>query len=370
MTAQPATAVVAARRDPALVARVVREVPLRYAAGPDARADRPAHVRAASGLAVVRTPAGLRLAVVQDDAHWLALVDPATGLADAVALPPGPGGRRLFETGRGNKLDKLDLESCLVLDDPERPGASLLVAFGSGSLPVRERIVVVRGLERGTAEVRVIDATRLYALLRGLADFAGAELNVEGAARVHTPEGPVVRLFARGNGAAAELEAELAAGAASGSATCDLPLDAFVGYLLDPAAAPAPPPWRVTRYSLGLLDGEPLGFTDAAPWGEQGDSVLYLAAAERSANAIEDGPVAGSVLGVLGADGQARWAPLVEASGAPFTRKAEGVAPAGEGADGEGRVWIVLDVDDPTRPAALCEVALAGGWGVPPADRR
>ena len=364
MSAGPPPPIATARRDPGLAARVVREVPLRYAAGPDAAADRPAHVRAGSGLARLRTPAGLRLAVVQDDANWIALVDPATGLADAVALPPGPGGRRLFETARGNKLDKMDLESCLVLDDPERPGAPLLVAFGSGSLAVRERVVVVRGLERGAADVRVVDASRLYALLRGLASFAGAELNIEGAARVRTPDGPAVRLFARGNGAAAEVSAELMTGTASGSATCDLPLDALVGYLLDPAITPAPPPWRVTPYDLGTLDSEPLGFTDATAWGEQGDSVLYLAAAERSANAIEDGPVAGSVLGVIGPDASARWAPLVEGPGEPFVRKAEGVAPA----DAAGRVWIVLDVDDPAQPAVLCEVALGGSWGAPPAD--
>ena len=52
-----------------------------------------------------------------------------------------------------------------------------------------------------------------------------------------------------------------------------------------------------------------------------------------------------------------RW--LTEASGAPFRRKAEGVARA----DVAGRVWIVFDIDDPTQPAVLCEVALEGDWG-------
>lgn len=368
--------VVVARRDPSLAARVVRELPLHYAAGADPTLDRPAHVRAGSGLARVRTPAGPRLAVVQDDANFVALVDPATGLAEAITLPAGPGGRRQFDTGRGNKLDKMDLESCLLLPDPERAEAAMLAAFGSGSLAVRERIVVVRGLEAGDPEVQVVDASRLYSLLRGLAAFAGAELNVEGAARVRSAAGEVVRLFARGNGAAAEVAAEIGLGGAgmpgaespgvgtpgigtpSGSATCDLPLEALAGYLLDPESSPAPPPSRVTRYDLGLLDGEALGFTDATAWAAAGDGVLYLAAAERSVNAIEDGPVAGSVLGVIAPDGAARWAPLVDAGGAPFVRKAEGVAPA----DAAGRVWVVLDVDDPATPAALCEVALEGGW--------
>ena len=352
-----------AQLDSRLGARVVRETPLFYAAGADPALDRPAYVRAGSGLARVQTPAGLRLAVVQDDANFIALVDPVTGHADAVTLAAGPGGRRLFELGRGNKLDKMDLESCLTLDDPDRPGASMLVALGSGALAVRERIVVVRGLDAdgvADAEVREVDASRLYALLRGLAEFAGPEMNVEGAALVHASDGAVVRLFSRGNGAAAELVAAASGGETGGvSATCDVDATAFVAYLLDPTNTPVPPPMRVVRYDLDALDGESLGFTDATPWATaSGAGVLYTAAAERSVNAIEDGPVAGSVLGVIGADGAARWAPLVDAAGAPFTRKAEGVAPT----DIAGRVWIVLDVDDPQQPAVLCEVVLDGDW--------
>jgi len=347
-----------ARRDPGLSARVVREVPLFYVAGADPALDRPAFVRAGSGLARVSTSAGERLAVVQDDANVVALVDPATGLAESIALPAGPRGRRLFDVGRGNKLDKMDLESCVALDDPERPGARMLVALGSGALAVRERIVVVRGLDAGgpeTAEVRVVDASLLYTLLRGRAEFAGAELNIEGAAQVRAADGEVVRLFSRGNGAAAELSAALSAVGGT-SATCDLDAGAFAAYLLAPATTPVPPSAHIVRYDLGALEGEPLGFTDATAWG---DGVLYLAAAERSVNVIEDGPVAGSVLGVMRAGGDVCWAPLVADTGAPFVCKAEGVAPS----DVPGHVWIVLDVDDPDQPAVLCDVALEGNWG-------
>ena len=351
---------VVSRQDPGLGARVVREVQLFYADGADAALDRPAYVRAASGLARVTTPAGERLAVVQDDANFIALVDPTTGLAESIPLATGPGGRRLFDVGRRNKLDKMDLESCLVLDDPERPGTSMLVALGSGALAVRERIVVVRGLEHGGpehVEVREIDASRLYGLLRARPAFAGVEMNVEGAVFVRGAAGAVVRLCSRGNGVVAEQSVETAATGGS-SATCDVDAATFVAYLLDPTTSPVPAPTHVVRYDLGALDGDPLGFTDATPWGEGG--MLYTAAAERSVNVIEDGPVTGSVIGVIGAAGEGRWAPLVEATGAPFRRKAEGVARS----DVAGRVWIVLDIDDPTQPAVLCEVALDGDWGV------
>src|SRR3954451_15602340 len=128
---------VRARHDPSLSARIVRSVPLLYAESADASLDRPAYVRSASGIARV---AGC-VAVVQDDASFVAVVDAATGLARAITLPAGEGGLRQFDDLRGNKRFKLDLESCVTVDEGE-----MLVAFGSGSTPARERIVLVRGV--------------------------------------------------------------------------------------------------------------------------------------------------------------------------------------------------------------------------------
>jgi len=102
---------VRARYDPTLSARVVRRVTMRYTGGADPTIDRPAHVRAASGIAWV----GAKVAVIQDDANFVALVDPATGLAESVALPRGAGGLRLFDDGRGNKAEKLDHEAVAVI---------------------------------------------------------------------------------------------------------------------------------------------------------------------------------------------------------------------------------------------------------------
>lgn len=342
------TPLVTAQRDPELAARVVRRLPLRYATGADPALDRPAHVRAGSGLAHLRTPAGERLAVVQDDANFVALVDPATGLAESVTLPAGAGGRRTFSKAEGTKHQKLDLEACCMLDHPARPGARLLVAFGSGSTDRREQVIVVGGLEAGpaeAAEVTLVDASALYAALRAETAFAGAELNVEGAARLRTADGDVVRLFARGNGAGNAM------GAAC-SATCDLDAAALAAYLTGPAPAPTPRPARVMRYALGDVDGERFGFTDATAY--QG-GVLYVAAAEASADVVDDGPVGGSALGLVGADGDARWAPIVGEDGGPFLEKVEGVA-----FDGAGRLWVVIDQDDPEQPSELCEVALEG----------
>ena len=131
-----------AKVDPALEVRVLGSRALRYDQPSDPRDDRPDHVRAASGLAIY----GGRLVVVQDDASFLAVV--ASDGVSAIKLPRGLDGRRRFEVAIGNKLDKLDLESCIAIDDE-------LWAFGSGSLPIREKICRVQH-----ATPRVVDAER------------------------------------------------------------------------------------------------------------------------------------------------------------------------------------------------------------------
>ena len=184
MTDHDADAVrrVAATPEPALVARIASRMPLRYRAGADPSLDQPAHVRAGSGVALL----GRRLAVVQDDANFLALVEPRSGVVDAVPLPAGPGGLRQFDDGRANKADKLDLEARVAVPGDERGGLRLL-AFGSGSTARRERVAEARGLDGAApaldgaaAALTLHELPAFYAALRAVPAFAGSELNVEG----------------------------------------------------------------------------------------------------------------------------------------------------------------------------------------------
>jgi hypothetical protein len=332
---QPSAPVRVGVPDPALRATVVARTPLRYAEGADRALDRPDHVRAGSSLA--RVPGGL--AIVQDDANFVALLAP-DGRVHAVTLPAGDGERRQFDDGRGNKRFKLDLEasfSALV------GGESWLVAFGSRSMRARETVAIVRGWERGAPSPTLVHVPALYTALRATAAFAGGELNVEGALL----DGDRVRLFNRGNGAARD-------GRLPADATCDLAWPALLAHLASPAAVPPPEPHDVVTYDLGTIDGVRLTFTDAIAWR---DRVLFLAAAERSADATVDGPVAGAAVGVIDRDGRTRWAPLHSADGQRFPGKPEGLAIADD-----GTLTLVLDVDDPERPAELCAVVLAGEW--------
>lgn len=261
-----------AHLDPSLRATIVSRRPLQYREGADAATDRPAHLRAGSSLCWF----GDRLAVVQDDANFIALVDPASGLAEAVTLPAGEGGVRLFDDGRGNKEFKLDLEACCAIHGPAGPR---LFAFGSGSKKRRRRVAVVDRSADEQLVVALIDATRLYVRLEEAADFAGSDMNIEGVLALRD----TVRLFGRGNGAARDGRLPL-------NATCDLPIGPLLAYLAAPAERPAPAPQAVVTHDLGHLDGLPLGFTDASAWGA---AVLYTAAAEASNGATADGMVSG-----------------------------------------------------------------------------
>src|ERR671913_278042 len=94
--------------DRQLQARVIGSHDMLYADGPSDQEDRPPHVLAASGLSAFRE----RLAVIQDDANWLALIDEDQTIT-AVPLPPGPDGSRVFTKSRGNADEKCDFEACI-----------------------------------------------------------------------------------------------------------------------------------------------------------------------------------------------------------------------------------------------------------------
>jgi hypothetical protein len=323
--------------DARLSVTVERTIPLWYREGAAPALDRPAFVRAGSGV----TWWGDRLAVVQDDTAFVALVDPVSGVAEAVALPVDDGVRQ-FGVARGNKARKPDLEAVLTLPDGR------LLAFGSGSTAARERLLTL-GPDRVP---RWVNAAPLYRALRAERAFAGSELNVEGAALV----GDRVRLFQRGNGA-------VVGGVAPVNATVDLALDdllaAMVRWVNDPTDDRGVALADVVSYDLGAIDGVALSFTDATAWpGSRPGRVAWLAAAEDSPDTYRDGVCAGSALGYVDADGAVGHQALRARDGAPFRAKAEGVAfDRGD----PTLAWAVLDLDDPERPSELCALRVVSG---------
>ncbi len=313
------------------LARVLSRRALLFSDGGDTRADRTPHVRAASGLAWQHlTPP--RLVLAQDDTSHLAVLDREGSVARALSLPHQIEGRKIFESRLGNKHHKLDLESCASLPDRcAGPGGVLVV--GSGSLAARERMVLVTG-ER----VELFALPALYAALRATRGFAGSELNVEGAAVL----GDALVLANRGNGAATE-------GCEPIDALITLKLDALMAHL---RGGPVPELGAPRALALGTLDGVRLTVTDlcATP----GGSLFFLAAAEASPNAIDDGEVVATALGRID-EGGVRIAPLGGEDDAPLRDKVEGLVWADP--DGAGdEVLVVVDRDDPDQPSELLRV--------------
>lgn len=313
-------------------ARVIARTPLLYRLGADASIDRPGHVRAGSSLRRV----GERLVVVQDDANFLAVLS-HDGTVDAITLPAGPGGKRQFDEGRGNKKHKFDLEAALTVATSE---GEELWAFGSGSSAVRTRIIRWR-----EGEPRVCEAKRWYQYLVEQKSFSGAELNIEGAL-IHRDE---LLIFQRGNGAPTNTHAAL-------DAVGVFDFGAFHAFVEAPETAEIPTLRATRRYDLGAVDGARLTFTDAALINDQ---VYYSAAAEASPDATRDGPVTAVAIGVFDeSDFSAQWALLEREDGSPLLDKVEGIS-AGKNPQ---TLYAVVDRDEPDLPAELLEVQLLGAW--------
>lgn len=320
-----------------MVARITRRLALHYQAGADPAQDRPAHVRAASSIVRFHD----ELLIIQDDALFVARVNPHTSAVGHLVLTQVEGGPRLFDKGRGNKSAKLDLEAAVVV---ESRGESLVLALGSGSTPVRERIVVLRRTA-GELTAEIVHAPQFYAMLRANAEFSGSELNLEGAVVI---DGALL-LLQRGNGAPAELDA------VDASATIDV--QAFCDHLA--GQSPCPELQNVRSYDLGRVDGSRLTFTDAAVDAGQ---LLYVAAAEASPDVTRDGPVSGVAIGVLSGDQPPRYALLLDERGSRCTDKVEGIASAGPVAAAAAvdvhELIGVIDQDDPDAPAELVHIRI------------
>lgn len=301
--------------------------------------DVPPYLRGAS--AVRRS--GDRLVIIQDDVNVLAFLRDGKGV-EAVLLPAGAAGRRSFDESRGNKDAKMDLEACAALPDGR------LVAFGSGSTPRRERLVV---LER-EAPPRIVEAGALYGLLRSVPAFAGSELNVEGA----TVLGDALVLFQRGNGAPV-------GGRRPVDATGELSVPRFVRWL--DGADRLPPLRNVVQYDLGSVDGVPYTFTDAAALAD--GRIAFLACAEASPNSYRDGRVLGCRVGFI-ARGEATVLDIRLPGGQPAVLKLEGIDAR---PDQAGLFDVVADRDDPAEAALRGVLTVRGktpqlglGRGRPP----
>jgi hypothetical protein len=237
------------------------------------------------------------------------------------------------------------MEACTAIVES---GREALLIMGSGSSLRREQILIIDWPPKNEEHIKHFHAPGFYATLRSQLDFAGCELNIEGAVLL---DDDCLRLFQRGNGAAWRGQDPL-------NATCDISWRMLRGHLDDPESVTPPRPQNIIQYDLGMLGGVRLGFTDGAL---RNGAMFFTATAEASPDSVVDGPVTGSVLGRIDRDGTARWAVLQDSDGTRFPGKVEGLV---LDSAVECRAWIVIDQDDPQVPSELCEIELRGGWSV------
>jgi hypothetical protein len=275
----------------------------------------PGHARAASALRLFEN----RLVVVQDDVNALAVVETEQGGVSAVLLPAHESGMRVFDDVLGNKRDKLDLEACVTLH-------GMLIAFGSGSTPAREQLVV---WDHGEAPI-LVAAPAFYREVRAAVTRGEGRLNIEGA----VARGGGLELFHRGNDVRD----------AGMNAIVEVQCDEFERWL---AGGETPRVAGVTTVDLGAESGVPFGFTDAVAIDD--DRIVVLACAEDSASAISDGAVLGCRVGML-ADGMLTMVDVHDVGGARSLLKLEGI----ERRPGSSIEFdVAVDVDRPTVPAML-----------------
>jgi hypothetical protein len=290
------SAPVRALEDPSLAALVVESHPLPGVSGGSALLD-------VDG----------RLLAIHDDAFRVSWIDRATFAVTPLLL--------LGDGAALAKADKPDFESAVRMSD----GA--VYVLGSGSTEKRCIVARIDAANRVTLRQRAT----LYDCVRS-ALASGERPNIEGA----IVAGERLRLFNRAAGR-------------TPNASVDVPLAALHGGDSHVLA--------LQLFELGTLEGVRLGFTDVAALPD-GRSV-FLAAAEDAPDAIADGPVLGSAVGLLEprASGVgARWTRLLGSDGRPSPYKVEGVVVNRDVRGG----WLLTDSDDARVPAMLLRVELRG----------
>lgn len=265
--------------------------------------------------------------------HWLIAQDDAThaavwsegSAAEALRVFPAVGGADTFSEAEDTKKLKPDLEAACTVATAEGDAALLL---GSGSLQQRMRAALVSCGEAGW-KVATADLAPLYERVAAVLDLPPPALNLEGACVV----GSHLRWFQRGH----------AAGVAS--AAVDVDLASLIAAVRGTTSTDAVALGAATAYDLGQIDGVPLAITDAAALPD--GRIIVSAAAEDAPDAVADGPIVASALGLIAGERVIDVVSLPQASDGEVW-KVEGLAVRGT-SGGRVELLAVVDQDDPQR---------------------
>ncbi|KAA9339081.1 hypothetical protein F0P96_00125 [Hymenobacter busanensis] len=246
-----------------------------------------------------------------------------------------------FATGRIPKHLKPDLECLTAAADAD--GAQGLLILGSGATTAREIgfWVDLPAAGNQVPEVHPLSLTVVYEALRG-AMKPGLVLNLEAAAATATE----LLLLQRSVGTEAGNVLYL----------CDL----YGALDLLRHRTHVVPSFRALEYTLPAIDGIPAGFSGATTFE---NSLFLTASVENTPDAVADGVVLGSFVGVIDfSKGQlgptARFAQLALANGQAYWGKVESVAVRRRLGTHRYELLLVTDDDAGGSTALLVELSL------------
>lgn len=270
------------------------------------------------------------LYVVADDELELGVFDlQSEKPGRALGIIPG----ELPDDPAQRKKLKPDFESLTRLPACSRYPHGALIALGSGSTELRKQGVLWPFVSSG----QLAEAPQLFSLqaLYGPLEKEFADLNIEGL----VIRGDSFKLWQRGNNLNPQ------------SSVIEYRLDDLYALLDGQAGVVSIQPQRIEHHDLGLAEGVPLTFTDAFALDD--GRCLFTAAAENTDDSYRDGECVGAAVGVIGVDGQLQGIWPVQP-----VHKIEGIS-AKEMPEGQLRVLLVTDADDPETPALLLETWLS-----------
>lgn len=274
-------------------------------------------IASASGLELL----GDQAWVISDDAVLLYAIDPASGAIVTTVTLYVPADGQL--TGL-QKKQKPDFEALASFTEN---GRTFLLACGSGSKKTgRDSAFIVDAT--APHSVARVSLTPLYNALRARPDVVGGDvLNIEAA----TVVGNEMWLFQRGN--------------ISGVHACiRYDLAAFLACLRAPGRAL--PTAQIVHYALPTLGDVRAGFSAATTARVGNDEIVVFAASlENTSDAVDDGKMLGSYVGILPRAGGTVTCGLVTQDGAPFLGKIEGVAALPGAAHSSIDLIAVTDTD-------------------------
>lgn len=276
------------------------------------------HLSAASGIVV----AGDFLYVVSDDELHLGVFD-VRGRAAGRLVRIFPGD--LPDAPALRKAAKPDLEALVRLPPFETCPHGALLALASGSRPNRRTgaVLALDADNRLAGTPLPLDLSPFYLPLE--ASFPA--LNIEGAVVLGTE----LVLFQRASRRHPE------------SALIHLSLDEVLRAMGSTNIATNTPA-RVRIVDLGTIEGVTLGFTDGAALPD--GRIVFSAVAENAEDTYLDGPCIGTVIGIIGTDGQVEARHRLEP-----THKVEGVHATIHG--DLIHLLMVTDADDADVPGKL-----------------